>query len=164
MGNSFISQENLNRIFEHAEKEHTLECCGIVTGPDMGVEGNIVYPCTNIQNRLHAENPKEHPRDARTAYYIDPDELLKILKKAREKKYSIKAFYHTHTENKAYFSEEDRKQALVWGEPIYPGARYIIVSIISGKVEEFKIYAWDEKAKDFRQEKYSHLDSSSRGR
>ncbi|MBI5185970.1 MAG: Mov34/MPN/PAD-1 family protein [Nitrospinae bacterium] len=154
MEDSFISQKDLDRIFGHAQKEHPRECCGIVTGPEKEAKGNIVYPCANIQNRLHDENPKEHPRDARTAYYIDPDELLKILKAAKKKSHSIKAIYHSHTENQAYFSEEDRKRALVWGEPLYPGARYIVVSVIGGKVEEFKIFAWDEKAGDFRQEKH----------
>ncbi len=152
MSNFCIDKTDLDQIFEHALGEYPFECCGIITGPEANEGNRIVYRCINIQNSLHEGNPEEHPRDARTAYYIDPDELLKILKVTREKSHSIKAFYHSHTENKAYFSEEDKKRALFYGEPTYPGVKYIVVSVIDGKVNEVKIYFWNEKKKDFREE------------
>lgn len=153
MDDFFINKKDLEQIFEHAVREHPYECCGVVIGSSKNAGKDKVYRCTNIQNRLHNENPEEYPRDARTAYNIDPYEFLKILKKSREKSCPIKAFYHSHTENKAYFSEEDRKQALLFGEPTYPGAKYIVVSVVGGKLEEVKAFSWDEKKRTFKEER-----------
>ncbi len=149
MGTFFIEKVEFDLIFEHAEEEHPFECCGIITGPEKGEGGDTVHRCANIQNRLHKENPEEHPRNARTAYYIDPDELLKILKSAREESHSIKAFYHSHPENEAYFSEEDKKRALFFGEPAYPEAKHIVVSVMDGKAVGYKVFGWDEGKKEF---------------
>lgn len=153
MNGFFIDKRDFNQICEHALEEYPFECCGVVTGSDTHEENKTVYRCENIQNRLHEENPEKHPRDARTAYYIDPGKLLKILKTMEEKSHSIRAFYHSHTDHKSYFSEEDRRRALFFGEPTYPGVKYIVVSIIGGKVEETKVFFWDDKKKDFVEEK-----------
>jgi len=151
MKKDFLSQDDLRCILEHATREYPFECCGIVTSAVDVAGKDIVYPCTNIQNRLHGENPSDHPRDARTAYYIDPDEALRILKTLKGNTRYIKAFYHSHTEHHAYFSEEDRKRALVWGEPAYPGTGYIVVAVNGGRVDEIKVFVWDEGLKDFKQ-------------
>ena len=147
-----VTKKDLGPILGHAAGEYPFECCGIITGPD-GEEGEIaIHRCANIQNRLHVEDPVEHPRDARTAYYIAPDELLKILKTARENSRSIRAFYHSHTDHKAYFSEEDKRRALFFGEPAYPDAKHIVVSVMGGKVGEIKVFSWDATAGEFKEE------------
>ena len=40
--------------------------------------------------------------------------------------------YHSHVDAGAYFSETDRRQALVGGEPAYPGAVYVVTSVVRG--------------------------------
>ena len=106
-----LSQDKLNKVRQHALAEYPCECCGIIIGFPETTEKDILFRCTNIQNKLHAMDPETHPRDARTAYNIDPRELMKILKEAEAKRMSIKAFYHSHPDHDAYFSTEDRKKA-----------------------------------------------------
>ncbi|MFL6129962.1 MAG: Mov34/MPN/PAD-1 family protein, partial [Mycobacteriales bacterium] len=54
-------------IYAHARREHPNECCGIVYGPKAQPVAARAVACVNIQNELHAEDPVQNPRDARTA-------------------------------------------------------------------------------------------------
>jgi [CysO sulfur-carrier protein]-S-L-cysteine hydrolase len=122
------------------------ECCGVVltAGDD-----ELVRPVSNVQNRLHAEDPAKHPRDARTAYFMDPKALFVVLEEADKQRRPVRVFYHSHPEHDAYFSSEDRERALAWDEPAYPGAAYLVVSVYGGRVKERRAYAWDESTRDF---------------
>ena len=82
-------------------------------------------------------------RDARTAYFISPDELLQIQKEAREKAEELRIIYHSHIDTGAYFSDEDARVAAPDGEPAYPGVRYLVVSIMKGKFHEARLFSWD---------------------
>ena len=66
-----------------------------------------------------------HPRDARTAYYIDPEDLLAIGRREGEG-YRVATIYHSHIDIGAYFSPTDRQNALINGEPAYPDAVYVV--------------------------------------
>jgi [CysO sulfur-carrier protein]-S-L-cysteine hydrolase len=111
---------------------------------------------TNIQNRLHAEDPEAHPRDARTAYQMEPRELLEVNRDGDRPGWRIVLFYHSHPSHDAYFSATDKARAL-WGdpegdaEPSYPGVAYIVISVYDRAVRDAKAYAWDEAARDFRE-------------
>ena len=61
----------------------------------------------------------------------------------------VKAIVHSHTDHDAYFSEEDRLVACPWGEPMFPGVSYIIVSVWGKKFKEVNEFYWDERQKDF---------------
>ena len=76
-----IPRTQLERIYAQARDEHPAECCGLLTvGPGGGA--SRAHPCVNIQDRLHAEDPQQYPREARIAYFIDPKELLTIITQA----------------------------------------------------------------------------------
>jgi proteasome lid subunit RPN8/RPN11 len=68
---------------------------------------------------------------------------------ARDQNYRLKAIYHSHPEHKAYFSKQDYAMATFDHEPMYPGTKYIIVSIINKKVKEAICFYWDNKSKEF---------------
>jgi proteasome lid subunit RPN8/RPN11 len=144
-----LSKDKLDKVRQHALAEYPCECCGIIIGFPETTEKDILFRCTNIQNKLHAMDPETHPRDARTAYNIDPTELMKILKEAEAKRMSIKAFYHSHPDHDAYFSEEDRKMAMFDGEPTYPGAAYLVVSVCDGKIKDEAWFAWNTATGSF---------------
>ena len=144
-----LRREDLQKIYEHAQSEYPEECCGIVIGSKDDSAADEVCTCTNIQNKLHQENPKEFPRDARTAYNIDPSQIFKAHKEAREKGLIIKLIYHSHVDAGVYFSNEDRKQAFMGEEQIYPGASYLIVSVIDGKVRGSSAFKWNPVKEDF---------------
>ncbi|MFQ5482035.1 MAG: Mov34/MPN/PAD-1 family protein [Nitrospinaceae bacterium] len=127
----------------HAVEEYPHECCGIVVGPAQGAAEDRLFKCTNIQDRLHEEDPVLHPRDARTAFRIDDKELFRIHREAQDQGLVFKLFYHSHPDHGAYFSEEDKAMALFGGEPSYPEARYLVISVYNGAVKNQALFEWN---------------------
>jgi len=140
-----VLASTLEAIDRHAAESYPNECCGAVLVDD---DGEVVRPITNIQDRLHAENPEKHPRDARTAYFMDPKELYAVLREAEER--PLRVLYHSHPDHDAYFSAEDKARALAWDEPAYPGAFYLVVSVVGGHVRDRLVVAWDAERRDFK--------------
>lgn len=141
-----FSKKVLENIFDHALAEYPDECCGIVTGAG---NSQTVHLCRNIQNKLHHEDPRRHPRDAKTAYMIDRDEAEQIIASSREKSEQVLAFYHSHTNHEAYFSITDVEAQTVFGEPEFPDAVHIVVSVIKNKIHDIKGFKWDRESNDF---------------
>ncbi len=141
-----LNRESVDQIHAHALEEYPEECCGIVTGNN---SAQRVHRCENIQNRLHAEDPAAFPRDARIAYVIDRSEFDGIIRSALEKKEDVIAFYHSHPEHEAYFSEEDLAAQTVFGEPEFPDSLQIVVSVIERKIQETRCFQWDRDMKHF---------------
>ena len=141
-----INKRVTEQIYQHALKEYPYECCGIVT-----MEGNnqTVHICTNIQNILHREDPERYPRDAGTAYTIDSDEADRIYSEAKKKDEEIIAFYHSHIDCEAYFSETDKDAQTVFGEPEFPDAVHLIVSVVGGDIRGMMCYKWDREKEVF---------------
>jgi proteasome lid subunit RPN8/RPN11 len=140
-----LSPDERRAIGEQAVAEYPSESCGVilVRGPE-----RRVIACRNIQDQLHRRDPERHPRDARTAYYIDPTDLLKIGRLEGEG-FSVAVIYHSHVDAGAYFSETDRRQALVAGEPAYPEAAYVVTSVMGGRVDGIAAFRWDPTRRDF---------------
>ena len=51
--------------------------------------------------------------------------------------------YHSHIDAGAYFSATDRRNALIDGEPTYPDAVYVVLSVVSGRVVDAQAFVWD---------------------
>jgi len=143
-----LKPEILSEICDHAKSEFPNECCGIILSNEAQ---DFVRKCRNIQNELHQEDPDTYPRDARTAYVIHPDDLIAVHKEANTQQWQIKAFYHSHPNHEAYFSEKDKADATVWGEPAYPGATYLVISVYDADIRAVKAFAWDEAARGFNE-------------
>jgi len=141
-----LDKETIREIYQHALEAYPEECCGIITGDG---RGQTVHRCKNIQNSLHAEDPESFPRDARTAYVIDRKEFDNIIALAKRQGKEVIAFYHSHPEHEAYFSTEDVAAQTVFGEPEFPEAAHVVVSVIGGKVHDMKCYGWDGDRRDF---------------
>jgi proteasome lid subunit RPN8/RPN11 len=162
--------EELRSIYAHALESYPEECCGLIANHN---GERRVFRCSNAQNRLHAIDPKAYPRDARTAYTLDPEQLLRILRFLGSEE-SIRLVYHSHPDHDAYFSPEDRRQALVFGsEPGLPHAAQLVVSVRGTgsvgalparpaaapngrgrrvvRIHESRLYLWDEAQHDFRE-------------
>lgn len=137
-----IKKEVIEEIFKHAIEEYPYECCGIVTGD---VNNQTIHRCHNIQNELHSQDPERYPRDARTAYTIDRKELDRIYRDAKERGEDIFAFYHSHIDCGAFFSETDVSAQTVFGEPEFPDAIHIVVSVVNKKINEMRCFKWDRE-------------------
>ena len=141
-----FKQETISQICDHATSAFPNECCGIILGTETQ---EFVRKCRNIQNELHQEDPETYPRDARTAYVIHPDDLIAVHKEVDTQQRQIKAFYHSHPNHEAYFSEKDKADAMAWDEPAYPGATYLVIPVYDTEIRPMKAFAWDETSRDF---------------
>ena len=142
----FLSQETWNEIARHSEESFPEECCGLVLS--IGTKEQV-RRVENIQNKLHALDPATYPRTAAIAYAMDPRELESVLDAAQAGGAKLKAFYHSHPDHEAYFSAEDKAFATPFGEPTFPDAAQIVVSVIHRAVKTIKAFGWSDAMKDF---------------
>ncbi|MFQ5683019.1 MAG: Mov34/MPN/PAD-1 family protein [Candidatus Binatia bacterium] len=141
-----LTEKAWEEISHHAVESFPEECCGIVL-----FDGEIddVRCLRNIQNQLHTIDPETYPRDATIAYTMDLKELESIIHEAETTGAKIKAFYHSHPDHEAYFSQEDKAFATPFGEPTFSESVQIVVSIYDRIVRRIAAYAWNQATKDF---------------
>ena len=146
-----ITADALEAIYEHARRDYPNECCGIVYGPRATAAADRATACPNIQNRLHAEDPARHTRDARTAYNLDAPDLFRLQKSLRGDQ-PAKIVYHSHVDVRvadgAYFSDTDQAAAQLDGEPTYP-VEYVVVDVRAGAIKGAAQFSWDATQKRY---------------
>jgi len=141
-----LNAASFDDIKAHAVEAYPNECCGMIIERD-GREQ--VVRVSNLQDELHAKDPVQFPRTAKTAYTMGP-EAAPVLLAAERGDLRLRAFYHSHPEHDAYFSEEDRKQAFGgWDEPNYPDAWQIVISVYDRSVRSAAVFRWSGEARDF---------------
>lgn len=148
-----LTPKELDAIKRHAVEEYPRESCGVVLAR-AGLRR--LLRCRNIQDALHAKDPKRYPRDARTAYFIDPSDLL-LIGRLESEGLAVAVIYHSHVDAQdrgggtgAYFSETDRQQAMLGGQPMYPKAAYVVTSVVGGHAEAVAAFRWSAKDNDFQ--------------
>ena len=140
----------LTEIVRQAAAGYPEEICGIIIGHPEAPETYRVRQVTNIANREPQEDPGGVPRDARTAYKMDPLEQLRVLREVDQYGWEVVAFYHSHPDHDAYFSRMDCERAVgPDGEPIWPGAAYLVVSVMGGRARGAASYHWNERERGF---------------
>jgi proteasome lid subunit RPN8/RPN11 len=135
-----ISAATIEEIKNHASLEFPDECCGVVVG--LAGRDQRVVRVRNVQDQMHADDPGRYPRTARTAYSGHPTDLKEALDLASGAGNRLLAFYHSHPDHDAYFSDEDVAQATPFGEPSYPEALQVVVSVYDGQAGQLRVYAW----------------------
>ena len=140
-----LTEKELDVVRRQAVEDYPRESCGVVM-----TRGSVrrLLRCRNVQDELHAKDPVRHPRDARTAYFIDPQDLL-LVGRLESEGFAVAVIYHSHVDAGAYFSPTDRQQAMLGGEPMYPKATYVVMSVVGGRVETMTGFRWSAKAGDF---------------
>jgi proteasome lid subunit RPN8/RPN11 len=141
-----LTQEAWTEISRHAQETFPEECCGVIFSA--GATDQVVR-VKNIQNQLHALDPQTYPRTAVIAYAMDPLELDSVIRQGEEKGRRLKAFYHSHPDHDAYFSDEDKAFASPFGEPTYPDAAQIVISIYNRAVKVIRAFEWSTARNDF---------------
>ena len=143
-----IRRASFDLIVAQAEREFPFECCGFVIG-DAGAE--LVRPISNIQNAMHAKDPAGFPRDALTAFLMEPKEHLAVLEEIDRRKLQLRVVYHSHPDHDAYFSPTDRAQACSFDpdEPDYPGTAYVVISLRGGRFVRAAAFVWEPAQKEF---------------
>jgi adenylyltransferase/sulfurtransferase len=142
-----VAPEALAEMYDQARREYPKECCGIVFGPRGQALADRVRPCVNIQDELHAEDPEQHPRDARTAYNLGAGDLFALQKSLRGDA-PAKIVYHSHVDVGAYFSDTDQAAARMDDEPTYP-VEYVVIDVRADGAHGAAQFAWDGDRKTY---------------
>ncbi len=151
-----IHNSVMKDILEQSINGYPEEICGICAGSEKEPKTiSTLYPCENIQNKLHAENPEKYPRTAKDGYFIDPEKWLELSLLTDSEDKVINMIYHSHIDCGAYFSREDERMAAPLGEPSYPDLVYLVVSVVKRKISEISAYIWDEKEKKYKETAHS---------
>jgi proteasome lid subunit RPN8/RPN11 len=117
---------------QHLENAYPYEGCGIMLGRD-----------NTILNIVEGTNIKQERREDR--FLLDPSDILKAEKYAKQNNVEILGFYHSHPDHPAKPSITDLENA-------WEGYYYIIVSIDKGKIGKLGLYRLSEKSNEFIEE------------
>jgi proteasome lid subunit RPN8/RPN11 len=104
-----IDRATYDAIVAHAKRDHPVEACGIVAGPEGSDRPERLVPMVNA-----AGSP--------TFYEFDSTELLALYKEMWANDEEPVVVYHSHTETEGYPSRTDI------GLASEPGAHYVLVS------------------------------------
>lgn len=107
-----IKKTDLQKIFDHCDREYPSEACGILAGRSGRVEK--VYTMTNAE-------------PSPSFYLMDPQEQFRVMKEIRQEGMELAGIYHSHTGSPAYPSGTDV------GLAYYPEAVYLIVTLMDRK-------------------------------
>ncbi len=113
-----ISQSHYQAIRQHGEETYPHECCGVLLGR-MDGEERIVTSTARCGN-TRQDSPQNR-------YNIDPKELVRIQRQARDRNEDIVGFYHSHPDHPARWSPTDLADAHWFG------CSYVITSVDKGK-------------------------------
>ncbi len=122
-----MREQHINQIRSLGEREYPYECCGLLLGhfEDDGRKSLVeLFPISNAR--------EEEAR--RRRFLIEPAELLRGERHAREQQLDVIGFYHSHPEDSGVPSQYDLDHA--W--PVYS---YVIVSVQSGKA--VNLFSWE---------------------
>ncbi len=144
-----IPKDIFDDMYKHAEETYPGECCGFLLGEKGRNEINAIRRLKNVYDEYHVREPESYPRTSKTAYLIEPIEILKIQKESRSLNSELKVIYHSHVDVGAYFSEEDKRVATIEGEPLFPGVFYIVISARNSRSDGAALFVWDESKRDF---------------
>ena len=142
-----ISEENIEEIKQHAEREYPFECGGMLVGR-FETDGSKA-----VVETLPFENAREE-KDRHNRVLILPTDVLKAERYARERKLDVIGYYHSHPDDKAVPSRYDLEHALpVWS--------YIIASVLEGKAVDIRSWEMENDRSKFNEENIERILSVS---
>jgi len=136
-----ISKSAYDSIRRHGEQTYPCESCGVLLGHING-HGRLItsaVPCDNTRT----DSPQNR-------YHIDPRDLVRIQREARERDQDILGFYHSHPDHPAHWSHTDLAEAHWFG------CSYVITSVEQGKAAQTNSFLLDGTG-----EANKHLDQES---
>ena len=126
-------------VRRHGEEAYPEESCGVLLGQFLGRERLVgaAIPCANAR--------RDSPRNR---YAIDPKELVRIQRDARERALDIVGFYHSHPDHPAEWSATDLAEAH------WVLCSYLITHVAKGVAAETRAYRLEgiEEEKRFVEE------------
>jgi proteasome lid subunit RPN8/RPN11 len=137
-----ISVDHLKLIQAHAEQTYPEECCGLLLGRfDRGSNARTLVEVRQTENAWSFSIADELEAQGLTKarrYWIDPQDLLKAQRYARDRQLDIIGIYHSHPDYPAVPSECDR--ACAWS-----GYLYLIVAVDRGIAQDLLCWSLDDR-------------------
>lgn len=121
--------EDLSEVIRHLEACYPREGCGVLLRAGEGGAWRV-RPLRNVSGA------------PRTTYAFEPREWLGVLLEAEARGEQVVCVFHSHVDADATFSDEDRRHAAPDGQPLLPGASYLVMAVHSGCVRDMKIFWW----------------------
>lgn len=119
-----LTLSQLEQLFEQMRRDAPFETCGMIGGTDG--RALKIYPIKNV-----AENRVKN-------YFMDGADQIRAMQDMDDNGYEILAIYHSHPVSRAYPSPTDVRDAYEpdLQEPRYPGAVYIIMTLMNPNAPE----------------------------
>src|SRR5258708_5527186 len=133
-----ISEELRRQMTEMGESAYPNEGCGIFLG-SFGDEVEVVEvrAATNLRETGESANVPAEKDDrehsARDRYIMDPKDILRAERDARERGIEVVGFWHTHPDHAARPSQYDAEHA-------WPDYVYLIMAIDNGKLVDVNAF------------------------
>ncbi len=135
-----ITHPCYHALRRHGEETYPHECCGVLLGTLEGDQRTVVDVVRAGNTRLDSPHNR---------YHIDPKELVRIQRQARERDLDIVGFYHSHPDHPARWSPTD------FAEAHWIGCSYVITSVEKGtacQTNSFALLGETEESKRFEDE------------
>jgi drug/metabolite transporter (DMT)-like permease/proteasome lid subunit RPN8/RPN11 len=133
VGAAGLDDATLATIYDAAVAAYPVEACGFVR-----TSGRVRQAC-NIADEAHRRDPGRFERTANTGYVLSPTEVH-YLEENLDGPDPVVVLYHSHPNGRAYFSAEDRRNAVIDGEPLYPTLGQLVVGVDDGGVVEARLF------------------------
>ena len=121
-----IFQSDLDALRRHGEETYPHECCGVLLGKVDGDERVVRAVVRAGNTRLDSLHNR---------YNIDPRELIRVQREARERGQDIVGFYHSHPDHPPRWSATDLAEAH------WLGCSYVITSVETGQARVTNSFA-----------------------
>ena len=131
-----LTQSVYDALRSHGQETYPHECCGVLLGR---FEDDGARTITSTARAGNTRTDSAHNR-----YNIDPRELVRIQREARDRGEDILGFYHSHPDHPARWSSTDLAEAH------WLGCSYVITSVEKGKAvltNSFELTGTDESDK-----------------
>ena len=123
----------MDRIRNRAEEAYPEECCGFLTGYVEGGTGAEIRTGTGAGSgsrdgaapltvRVLEEIPARNAAaagDRRREFLVEPEDLLNVMKRYRDRDEDVVGFYHSHPDHEAELSPTDLKFARLWPRTVW---------------------------------------------
>jgi proteasome lid subunit RPN8/RPN11 len=135
-----LTENHLEEIAAHGERDYPHECCGLLLGSfNTGLKTIAeVYPISNARE----EEAK------RNRFLIRPEELMRGERYAQQQGLEVVGFYHSHPDHPAVPSAYDLDHA-------WPVFSYIVVSIMAGAGRDLRSWEMEPDRSRFNEEEIS---------
>lgn len=129
----------------HAFAGYPGEAVGLLFAPQGSEVASRCVPLENLQDKLHALDPVEHPRTSRNGFQVNGRALQKAIDAAALQGEKLLCLFHSHIDCAAYFSIEDQDMAAPPPEhvPNDPDLWHIVMACWPDGMRDANAFRWN---------------------